>query len=631
MADRVPAPNLAKALVTRLRFVALVLTGAALATPVAGDTVALSVDASKPGAKIDRNLFGQFAEHLGQGVYEGVWVGSDSKIPNTRGIRNDVVAALKALKVPNVRWPGGCFADEYHWRKGIGQTRAVTLNPNWGGVTESNAFGTHEFMDFLGQIGSEAFVSVNVGSGTPQEAAEWLEYLTAAQPTTLAKERAANGHEAPYKIAYLGIGNESWDCGGNMTPDYYLSQMKAYSRFVRNFNPAQQEDPHKMLKIAVGPGGDGPRWTEWTDVVMKAWQGRSWSWDMDGLSLHNYTVPKWPPSHKSVGFGETEYAQILKTTLEMDRLVATHSAIMDKYDPQQKIALVVDEWGAWYAPLPGSNPGFLAQQNSQRDAILAALNLNIFARHADRVRMANIAQMINVLQAMILTDKEKMVLTPTYHVFKMYVPFQDATFVPVSLDAGTYVQGDLTLPRLDAIAAKDAAGKLWLALTNLDPSRPVTVEANLAGFKPKSAVGETLTAPKVDSVNTFDAPKRRRSEVDCGEGPWLRAGPDPRAQVGDGYLRGVALRGAGARASAEPLYGSAAGGIHEASSKGPDHRRTHVPRGRACDCRLGQGRLARASPLLPPAREGVGRGAAGRQRPAGGHGVRGSALPSASS
>jgi alpha-N-arabinofuranosidase len=261
-----------------------------------------------------------------------------------------------------------------------------------------------------------------------------------------------------------------------------------------------------MLKIAVGPGGDGPRWTEWTDTVMKAWQGRSWSWDMDGLSLHNYTVPKWPPSHKSVGFGETEYAEILKTTLEMDRIIATHSAIMDKYDPQKKIALVVDEWGAWYAPLPGSNPGFLAQQNSQRDAVLAALNINIFARHADRVRMANIAQMVNVLQAMVLTDKEKMVLTPTYHVFRMYVPFQDATFVPVSLDAGTYAHGDLTLPRLDAIAAKDAAGKLWLALTNLDPNRAVTVEASLAGLKAKSAKGETLTAPKVDSVNSFDAP-----------------------------------------------------------------------------------------------------------------------------
>jgi alpha-L-arabinofuranosidase len=483
----------------------LTLLAVAMAAPVAAaQKVALFIDVSKPGPKIDRNLFGQFAEHLGHGVYEGIWVGPDSKIPNTRGIRNDVVAALKAIKVPNVRWPGGCFADEYHWRKGIGSQRTVTLNPNWGGVIEPNTFGTHEFMDFLDQIGAEAYLSVNVGSGTPQEASEWLEYLTTAQPTTLAKERVANGHPAPYKVAFLGIGNESWDCGGNMTPDYYLSQLKIYSRFVRNFNPAQQ-DKQQMLKIAVGPGGGEPRWTEWTEAVMKAYQSHTWSWDMNGLSMHSYTVVKWPPSFASVGFGETEYAQILKSTLEMNDLVEKHSAIMGKYDPEKNVALVVDEWGGWYVPLPGSTPGFLVQQNSLRDAVLAALNLNIFARHADRVRMANIAQMVNVLQSMILTDKEKMVLTPTYYVYKMYVPFQDATFVPATFDAGKFTHDGITLRRIDAIAAKDKAGKLWLAITNVDPNQSAEIELTLAGINAKSAAGETLSAPRVDSVNTFDA------------------------------------------------------------------------------------------------------------------------------
>ena len=476
------------------------------ATPLLlAQTVQLSVDASKAGAKIDRNLFGQFAEHLGHGIYEGIWVGPDSKIPNTRGIRNDVVAALKAIRVPNVRWPGGCFADEYHWRNGIG-TRNVTLNPNWGGVIEPNTFGTHEYMDFLEQIGADAYVSVNIGSGTPREASEWLEYLTTAQPTTLAKERGANGHAAPYKVAYLGMGNESWDCGGNMTPEYYLDQMKIYSRFVRNFNPEQQ-GKNKMLKIAVGPGGGEPRWTEWTEAIMKAYQQHTWSWEMDGLSMHSYTVVKWPPAYKSTGFGETEYAQILKSTLDMEDLIKKHSAIMDKYDPQKKVALVVDEWGAWYAPLPGSHEGFLVQQNSMRDAILAALNLNMFAHHADRVRMANIAQMINVLQAMIMTDQEKMVLTPTYYVYKLYVPFQDAIFVPVTFDAGTYTHDNITLPRVDAIAAKAADGKLWLEVTNVDPQQPVQIELSVAGISAKSASGETLTALAVDSVNTFDAPK----------------------------------------------------------------------------------------------------------------------------
>lgn len=489
---------LAVALITVIRPVSL----------MAADNITLSVDASKTGPKINRNIFGQFAEHLGKGIYEGIWVGAESNIPNTRGIRNDVVQALRALKVPNVRWPGGCFADEYHWRKGIGPAnqRPVTLNPNWGGVIEPNTFGTHEFLDFIDQIQSQAYISANVGSGTPQEAAEWLEYLTTNQPTTLAKERATNGHPAPYSIPYLGIGNESWDCGGNMTPDYYLSQLKIYSRFVRNFNPEQQKDEQKMLKIAVGPGGTGPRWTEWTETIMKAYQQRTWSWDFDGLSMHNYTVVRWPPSYKSVGFGETEYSQILKSTLEMGGLITEHSSIMDKYDPQKKVALVVDEWGAWYAPMPGSNPGFLVQQNSLRDAILSALNLNIFARNAERVRMANIAQMVNVLQAMIMTDKEKMVLTPTYHVFRMYVPFQDATLVPVTLDAGTYTHGDIILPRVDAIAAKDTQGKLWLAITNLDANKPITINANIIGGPARSAAGETLTAPNVDSVNTFDAP-----------------------------------------------------------------------------------------------------------------------------
>lgn len=471
----------------------------------AAQKVALSIDASKAGARIDRNLFGQFAEHLGHGVYEGIWVGPDSKIPNTRGIRNDVVTALKAIKVPNVRWPGGCFADEYHWKNGIGAQRTVTLNPNWGGVIEPNTFGTHEYMDFLDQIGADAYVSVNIGSGTTKEAADWLEYMTAAQPTTLAKERAANGHPAPYKVSFLGLGNESWDCGGNMTPDYYLSQMKIYSRFVRNYNPEQQTQ-NQMLKIAVGPGGDGPRWTEWTEAIMKAYQQHTWSWDINGLSMHSYTVVNWQNKFPSSGFGENDYAQVLKATLDMDRLINIHSAIMDKYDPDKKVALVVDEWGGWYAPLPGSNPGFLVQQNSLRDAILAALNLNIFARHADRVRMANIAQMINVLQAMILTDKEKMVLTPTYYVYKMYVPFHDATFVPVTFDAGTYAYQNITLPRVDAIAAKDTNGKLWLEITNLDPNQPVEIEAAVGGMPARSASGETLTAPKVDSVNSFDAP-----------------------------------------------------------------------------------------------------------------------------
>ena len=474
---------------------------------ISGQNVRVFIDASKGGATIDRNLFGQFAENLGHGLYEGIWVGPDSPIPNTRGIRNDVVAALKELKVPNVRWPGGCFADQYHWRKGIGpqDKRPATVNSAWGDVIDTNAFGTDEFMDFIQQIGSTPYVSVNVGSGTPQEASEWLEYMTAGAPTALAKERAANGHPDPYKVGFLGIGNESWDCGGAMSADYYVSLMKVYSRFVLNMNPAQRTQD-KMLKIAVGPGTPD---IEWTDAVMKAWKKHTWAWDIDGVSLHWYTVPNgWPPSTDSEKFGLDDYAKSLKSTLFMDEFLRKQEAVMDKYDPEKKVTLSVDEWGAWHAPLHGSNPAFLVQQNSIRDAILASLNLNIFARHGDRVHMANIAQMINVLQAMILTDKEKFVLTPTYYVFKMYVPFQDATLIPVAFDAGEYTHGGVSVPRVDVLAAKDADGKLLLEITNLDAENPVTVDANLVGVTVKAARGATLTAATVDSVNTFESPNQ---------------------------------------------------------------------------------------------------------------------------
>jgi len=358
-------------------------------------------------------------------------------------------------------------------------------------------------MDFIQQIGSTPYVSINLASGTPQEAAEWLEYMTAAAPTALAKERAANGHAEPYKVGFLGLGNESWDCGGAMTPDYYVSLMKVYSRFVLNMNPAQRSQD-QMLKIAVGPGTPD---TEWTEAVMKAWKKHTWAWDINGISLHWYTVPDgWPPSTNSQKFGVDAYVKSLKSTLFMDEFLHKQEAVMDKYDPEKKVTVSVDEWGVWHAPLPGSNPAFLFQQNSIRDAILASLNLNIFARHADRVRMANIAQMINVLQAMILTDKEKFVLTPTYYVFKMYVPFQDATTVPVAFDAGTYTHGSETLPRVDAIAAKSADGRLLLEITNLDPEKPATIDAELAGISAKSANAETLTGAAVDSINTFQSP-----------------------------------------------------------------------------------------------------------------------------
>jgi alpha-N-arabinofuranosidase len=328
--------------------------------------------------------------------------------------------------------------------------------------------------------------------------------MTSDKPTTLAKERAANGHPEPYKVKYLGLGNESWGCGGAMSPDHYVEQMKQFDHFTRNYNPDQQAPATEMKRIAVGWDSGN---SDYTEAVMKAWKDKVWSWDIEGVSLHGYTIPNsWEKKGPSTGFGEDEYAKGIRATLKMKDWIARQSAIMDKYDPGRKVGLYVDEWGIWTDPNPGTNPGFLQQQNTLRDAVIAALNLDIFMRNADRLRGANIAQMINVLQAMILTDGPKMVLTPTYWVYRMYVPFQNATFVPVSFDAGTYAYGEIRLPAVDAVAVRDSSGKLWLSLVNIDPNRPARIAASIDGFNTRSASGQVLTAPAVDSHNSFDRP-----------------------------------------------------------------------------------------------------------------------------
>lgn len=469
--------------------------------------VRLEVIANRAGPQISRDIFGQFAEHLGTGIYGGIWVGPSSPIPNVRGIRTDVVHALRDIHVPNVRWPGGCFADNYHWRNGIGprDQRPATLNPDWGGVIEPNSFGTNEYFDFLGQIGADAFISENIGSGTVKEAADWFEYMTSAKATTLARERSADGHPAPYKVKYLGLGNESWGCGGAMSAEHYVEEMKRFSRFTRNFNPEQQSGSDTMKRIAVGWDSGN---SDYTEAVMKAWKDKVWSWDIEGLSLHGYTIPNsWEKKGPSIGFGESEYAKAVRATLRMKDWIARESAIMDKYDPDKKVGLYVDEWGIWTDPNPGSNPGFLQQQNTLRDAILAALNLDIFMRNAERVRGANIAQMVNVLQAMILTDGPRMVLTPTYYVYRMYVPFQDATLLGASFNAGNYSYRDIRLPAIDAVAARDSSGKIWLSLVNVDPNRPARIVASIQGVNPRAATGQLLSALAVDAHNSFDRPK----------------------------------------------------------------------------------------------------------------------------
>jgi alpha-N-arabinofuranosidase len=457
----------------------------------------ITIHADQPGPKIDRHIYGQFAEHLGHGIYEGVWVGEHSAIPNERGFRSDVIAALKQLQVPVVRWPGGCFADEYHWRDGIGprDRRPVTVNTNWGGVPETNQFGTHEFMDFVELIGAEAYINGNVGTGTPREMADWLQYLTSDQDTTITAERARNGHPRPWKIAYFAVGNETWGCGGNMSPDYYVDQLRQYLSFLKTPPDARPQ------MIASGGHDADTTWSE--TLAAKVPEGM-----MNAVSFHYYTLPRQNWQHKgaAVGFPEDEWISTVAHTLVMEDFISRNVAVLNLQDPGNKLSFAVDEWGTWYDTEPGRESGFLFQQNTLRDAVIAAVNLNIFHHHADRVRLANIAQMVNVLQAMILTDGPKMVLTPTYHVFSMFKPFQDATSLATEIQSPNYDLHAMSVPALSASAARSAGGAIVVALVNLDPHRTLKVNGELTGFAAHKVSGNILSATDMDARNSFEAP-----------------------------------------------------------------------------------------------------------------------------
>lgn len=473
---------------------------------IAQSTVAMQVDASNPKTTISRHIYGHFAEHLGRCIYDGFWVGDSIKVPKKDRIRLDVVEALKKIKIPNLRWPGGCFADEYHWRDGIGprNQRAKMVNTNWGGVTEDNSFGTHEFMDLCTLLNTQPYIAGNVGSGTVEEMAKWVEYFNFDGVSPMANLRKQNGHPAAWKVTYWGVGNESWGCGGNMTPDFYADQFKRYSTYARNYPGAP------LRRIASGANsGD----YNWTDVMMRKARGQMW-----GLTLHYYTIPtgNWGSKGSATQFDEQQYFNTMKNCLQMEELVTRHSAIMDKYDSAKRVALVVDEWGVWTDVEPGTNPGFLYQQNSLRDALIAGTTLNIFNNHADRVRMANLAQTVNVLQAVILTKGNKMLLTPTYHVFDLYKVHQDAKLLPLTFTSPDYTMGDQKIPALNASASRDSLGAVHITLVNLDPNRKISLQTSLAGIQWSTVYGQVVTSAKITDINTFENPNKIHVEKFAG-------------------------------------------------------------------------------------------------------------------
>ena len=470
------------------------------------------VNGARSKGTISRNIYGHFAEHLGRCIYGGIYVGESADIPNENGMRKDVVDALRALKLPVLRWPGGCFADTYHWKDGIGpkEGRATIVNTNWGGVTEDNSFGTHEFLELCRQIGCQAYISGNVGSGTVQEMSDWIEYCNMGGQSPMAALRRANGREEPWHVKYWGIGNEAWGCGGNMRAEFYADLCRQYATYMRAY-----DREHPIYKIASGANVSDYGWTK--TVVERAGQL------LDAISLHYYTVPTGDWSHKGAAtrFDSAEYYQTLHKTLYMEELVENHSRVMREAGKGRNIGLIVDEWGTWYDVEEGTNPGFLYQQNAMRDALVAAINLNIFNNHCDTVVMANIAQTVNVLQAMILTEGDRMLLTPSYHVFEMYKGHQDAQQLECYAQTKLIGEGEAQVPQLHASASRDAQGNVLLTVANLseDEACPITCTLADAGF---AKVTARVLAGDARAHNTFDrpnavAPKAFDVEVRDGE------------------------------------------------------------------------------------------------------------------
>lgn len=488
--------NTSRKLTPYLLILALtVVTVGATAEPAsAQNTLVIQADLGKH--TIDKNIYGHFSEHLGRCVYGGYWVGEDSSIPNTRGIRNDVVKALKKIKVPLLRWPGGCFADEYHWKDGIGprEDRPSMINTHWGGVTENNHFGTHEFLDLCEQLDCEPFIVGNVGSGTVEELADWVEYVNFNGVSPMADLRRKNGRDKPWKVKYWGVGNESWGCGGDMRPEYYADVFRRFQTYVREYAGTTP------FKVACGPYGAD---AEWMEAMMKiAMRDEDW---MHGLDLHYY-CESGEESRSATRFQEIDWFHQLKRALDLDDILTMQSNIMDRYDSENRVALIVGEWGAWHDEEPGTKKDFLYQQNSLRDALVAGVSLNVMNQHCERVKMGNIAQTVNVLQAMILTDKEKMILTPTYHVFDMYKVHQDATMLPSDLECEEYSFDGQDLPGLHVSASKDASGKIHVSICNLNPNEDAKLNCEIRGAETGGISGQVLTAGAITSHNTFEDP-----------------------------------------------------------------------------------------------------------------------------
>jgi alpha-N-arabinofuranosidase len=484
---------------------------------VAGSRFAFAADAeivlsvSEPGPVISPHVYGHFIEHLGGVIYDGIWVGRDSKIANVDGIRKRFVDDMKRLGAPNLRWPGGCFADGYHWRDGVGaaERRPRTYNfwearmPKGERATETNQFGIHEFMRLCRLVGAEPYVAANVGSSTPQEFHDWVLYCNAPRGTvSLADERARNGAREPFAVRYWGVGNESWGCGGDMTGGEYATE---YRRFVTQF-PVYTEP----YLVAAGPRGhSADRDLAWTEGFFQGLQGGRRA-RVDGFALHYYTDFR-QTAEDGAHFDANGWYAVLHKGALLEGILDDHWRVMGKYDPEHHTKFVVDEWGNWYRGGTELGPAYILSQTiTLRDALHAAMTFDIFNRHAEKIEMANVAQTINCLHSLFAAVGDKYARTPAYYTFEMYRPHMGARLVPMQIEVKELAVPVLSgTERLPGLSGSASIRDRRLAVTLTNPSHADGVSAVVrigGGGRVSEGQGVVLTHEDMTATNTFDDP-----------------------------------------------------------------------------------------------------------------------------
>lgn len=460
-------------------------------------------------ATINPNLYGHFAEHLGRCVYEGIWVGPHKSIPNQHGLRLDVLAALKQLRAPVLRWPGGCFADDYHWRGGAGpkEKRPTTVNL-WWQQTEPNEFGTNEFMQLCRAAGCEPYLCCNVGSGSPREARDWLEYCNFAGDSSLTRLRETCGSPEPYGVRYWGVGNESWGCGGRFSPENYAQEYTRYASYMRALDPAIQ-------LVACGTS-----YGDYKNPVLNVWNHdfceKMVHADLiDHLSMHRHFA-----RGGGITFSDAEYNGLFADLIALERDLTLCEAVLVYFYPDKQVGIAVDEWGVWHPEATVANG--LEQPNTLRDAVFAGATLNLFNRWSHRVSMANIAQTVNVLQCMAVTNRDSLYLTPTYHVFDMMRRHMGAALLTQELESPTFEAHPIGLgakhnvPVLSA-SASISGKRIHLTVANQTSATDVTAQIHIREAAIASVAGRILHSGDPRDVNTFEDPKcvsARRAKVD---------------------------------------------------------------------------------------------------------------------